>query len=231
MDDDEYGEYGRRYMMEAILDVVRPTALVIGLISTIFPILLYVIARWRDHNAADRDQHLGLKFALHFFRTQSYQLLLFGTAMLLYSMLTKEMKGDLREYIWRPAMAFIVSSGAVFGVTTALLSRTNNYNYPSVGRLFNGYNLMVSGLIGFAALTAGFQAVFQKGSSGEFGRIAWTGILVYTTAWVVQGAIFGRSVLESSPTRYDMPSSTGASPSGGEPPPPAVPGPMQKPLA
>jgi hypothetical protein len=230
MDDDDYESYGRRYMLEAILDVVRPTALVIGLVGTIFPILLYVIARWRDHSAEDRDPQLGLKFALHFFRVQSYQLLLFGTAMLLYSMLSKELKGDLREYVWRPAMAFIVSSGIVFGVTTAILARTNNYNYPSVGRLFNGYNLMVSGLIGFAALTAGFQAMFQKGSSGEFGRIAWTGILVYATAWVVQGAIFGRSVLEAAPTRYDTPSSSGPS-SSNEPPPPAMPGPMQKPLA
>ncbi|HUQ03278.1 MAG TPA: hypothetical protein VM261_12335 [Kofleriaceae bacterium] len=227
--DDDYEGYGRRYMMEAILDVVRPTALVIGLVSTIFPILLYVIARWRDHKSEVPDEQLGLKFALHFFRAQSYQLLLFGTAMLLYSMLTKEMKGELREYIWRPAMAFIVSSGIVFGVATAVLSRTNNHHFPSVGRLFNGYNLMVSGLIGFAALTAGFQAMFQKGSSGEFGRIAWTGILVYTTAWVVQGAIFGRSVLEAAPTRYDAPSSTGSS--SNDPPPPAMPGPMQKPLA
>jgi hypothetical protein len=88
---------------------------------------------------------------------------------------------------------------------------------------------MVSGFIGFAALIAGFQAMFQKGSSGEFGRIAWTGILVYTTAWVVQGAVFGRSVLEAGPQHYEPPSSTGTG--GNEPPPAAMPGPMQKPLA
>ena len=213
-----------------ILEMAAPMMMLIAVMSTVFPILLYVFARWRDHQEPVQDPQLGLKFALHFFRVQSFQMLLFGTAMLLYAMLSKELKGDMREYVWRPAMAILVPSGMVFGVTTALLGRTNNYNHPQVGRLFNGYNLMVSGVIGFAALSAGFQAMFQKGSSGEFGRIAWTGILVYSTAWVVQGAIFGRSVLEASPTRYDLPSSSPPS-SGNEPPPPAVPGPMQKPLA
>lgn len=225
--DDDY-DYERRSMFGLLnlLEMAAPMMMLIGLMSTVFPILLYVFARWRDHNAPVPDQQLGLKFALHFFRVQSYQMLLFGTAMLLFAMLSKELKGDMREYVWRPAMAILVPSGAVFGVTTALLGRTNNVNHPGVGRLFGGYNLMVSGLVGFAALLAGFQAMFMKGSSGELGRIAWTGILVYTTAWIVQGAVFGRSVLDASPTSYEHPSS-----SSNEPPPPAVPGPMQKPLA
>lgn len=226
MDDDWDYERRRVYGLLEILENLGPMMMVIGIVSTMFPILLYIIARWRDHNSSAPDPQLGLKFALHFFRVQSYQMLLFGTALLLYSMLSKEVKGELREHVYRPAFAILVPAGMVFGVTTGLLGRTNNYNFPSVGRLFNGYNLMVSGIIGFAALNAGFQAMFQKGSSGELGRIAWTGILVYTTAWIVQGAIFGRSVLEASPTSYDLPSS-----SSGEPPPPAIPGPMQKPLA
>jgi hypothetical protein len=227
-DDDEYGSrslMGPMYM----LSMLTPVLVVMMITSLLFPLLLYVVARWRDHRAPVADPQLGLKFALHFFRVQSYQLLLMGTALLLYSMLSKELKGDMRELVYRPAFGFLVPAGAVFGVATAMLGRTNNYSHPAVGRLFNGYNLMVSGFIGFAALIWGFQALFQKGSSGEMGRIAWTGILVYTTAWVVQGAIFGRSVLEQSPTTYDGPPSSGSGPN--EPPSPAMPGPMQKPLA
>jgi hypothetical protein len=224
-DDDDYGSRGLGPMY--MLSMMTPVLVVMVITSLLFPLILYVVARWRDHRAPVADHQLGLKFALHFFRVQSYQLLLFGTAMLLYSMLSKELKGDMREFVYRPAFGFLVPAGGVCGVGTAMLGRTNNDSHPSVGRLFTGYNLMVSGFIGFAALIWGFQALFQKGSSGEMGRIAWTGILVYTTAWVVQGAIFGRSVLESAPQSYDPPSSSG----GNEPPPPAVPSPMQKPLA
>lgn len=225
-DDDDYG--GRSLMGPMyLLSMMTPVLVVMLATSLLFPLLLYVIARWRDHRAPVADPQLGLKFALHFFRVQSYQLLLFGTAMLVYSMLSKELKGEMREFIYRPAFGFLVPAGIVFGVATAMLGRTNNYAYPAVGRLFNGYNLMLTGFIGFAALIWGFQALFQKGSSGELGRLAWTGILVYTTAWAVQGAIFGRTVLEQSPpTSYEPPSS--APP--GEPPA-AMPGPMQKPLA
>jgi len=224
-DDDD--EYGGRSMMGPMfmLQAMTPILVMMVVTSLLFPLLLYVVARWRDNRSPSPDPQIGLKFALHFFRVQSYQLLLFGTAMLLYSMLSKELKGDMREFVYRPAFGFLVPSGVVFGVATAMLGKTNNYSHPNVGRLFNGYNLMVSGFLGFAALIWGFQALFQKGSSGEMGRIAWTGILVYTTAWVVQGAIFGRSVLESAPQSYDPPSSPN------EPPAPVVPSPMQKPLA
>jgi hypothetical protein len=225
--DDDYGSrslMGPMYM----LSMMTPVLMIMAITSLLFPLILYVVARWRDNKAPVADPQLGLKFALHFFRVQSFQLLLWGTAMLLYSMLSKEMKGEMREFIYRPAFGFLVPAGIVFGVSTAMLGRTNNYNFPIVGRIFSGYNLMISGLIGMAALFAGFQAMFMKGSSGEFGRIAWTGILVYTTAWVVQGAVFGRQVLEGAPPNPYEPPSAG---SGGEPPAAAMPGPMQKPLA
>lgn len=227
---DDHDDYGRSSFMGPmyLLSAMTPVFMFMLVSSLLFP-FLYVIARWRDHRAPVADPQLGLKFALHFFRVQSYQVLLMGTAMLLYSMLSKEMKGDMRELVWRPALGLLVPSGIVFLVATAMLGKTNNYNAPNVGRLFNGYNLMLSGLVGFTALIAGFQAMFMKGSSGEFGRIAWTGILVYTTAWVVQGAVFGRSVIEAPPQSYEPPSSSGMG--GNEPPSPAVPGPMQKPLA
>jgi hypothetical protein len=224
-DDDDYGG-GRGSSMFALqmLSTIAPIMIFMMVSSFLFPLLLYIIARWRDiKSPAGPDPQLGLKFALHFFRIQSYQLLLFGAAMLLYAMLSKEMKGPMREFIYRPAFGFLVPSAIVFGVATAMLGKTNNYGYPNVGRLLNGYNLMVTGLVGFAALIWGFQMLFQKGESGELGRIAWTGILVYTTAWVVQGALFGRAVLDAPPAANMPPTDL--------PPGPGMPGPMQKPLA
>ncbi len=205
-----------------ILQAMGPIMMMMAVVSLMFPLLLYIVARWRDHRAPAPDTQLGLKFALHFFRIQSYQLLLFGTAMLLFTMLSKDLKGA-REVVYRPAFGLLVPAGIVFGIATSMLGKTNNYAFPSVGRLFNGYNLMVTGVIGFGALMMGFQLLFAKGDSGEAGRIAWTAILVYTTAWVVQGALFGRAVLDAPPPA-NMPPSDFA-------PGPHVPEPMQKPLA
>jgi len=190
-------------------------------VGWMFPLSLYVVARWRDHRSATADPQLGLKFALHFFRTQSYQLLMFGTTMLIFSILGKDL-GEHRDMIYRPAFGLLVPAGIVFGVMSVLLGKTNNDRVPQVGRLFNGYNLMVTGIIGFVAMVMLFEIFFQKGKSGNDGRMAWSAVLVYTTAWAVQGAMFGRAVLDA-PLPYDAP-----------PPPPAGdprPEPMQKPLA
>jgi len=220
-EDDDYGP--NPFMFARIIGMaVVPMvfALLVGLLA---PMIMYILARWRDKHAPAPDPQLGLKFVLNFFRVQSYQILLLGLFMLIYAMLTKEMskhRGDLM----RPAFGFIVPAALVFGVTTALLPKTNQYAYPAVARLWNGYNLMITGLIGFIVLIFGFQLLFAKGSTGEAGRVVWALVLVYTSAWAVQGAMFARQVLDQP--MLDPPSS--GSSSGGDP---DVPGPMQKPLA
>lgn len=216
-DDDDSGFGGPMSM----LAVMGPTMLMMMIMSMLsFAGILYIIARWRDHRAPMPDPQLGLKFALHFFRVQSYHVLLAGTVVLFFSMLGKDL-GEFRQYIYRPAFGLIVPAGIVFGVTSVLLGKTNNYSHPTVGRLWNGYNLMVVGMIGFFAFVMGFVLLFQKGSSGNAGRMVWSAILVYTTAWAVQGAIFGRSVLDAPPPP------SGPGPMGGG----EQPGPMQRPLA
>ncbi len=217
-EDDDSGFGGPMFMLQ----MMGPTIMMMMIMSMLsFAGILYIIARWRDHRAPMPDPQLGLKFALHFFRVTSYQVLLMGTVVLFFSMLGKDL-GEARQYIYRPAFGLIVPAGIVFGVMSVLLGKTNNYSHPNVARLWNGYNLLVIGMIGFFSFVMGFVLLFQKGSSGNVGRMVWSAILVYTTAWAVQGAIFGRSVLDAPPP----PSGPSGGMGGGEPP-----GPMQRPLA
>ena len=197
------------------------------MISILAPLILYVIARWRDARSPAPDPQLGLKFALGFFRLQGYLLLLYGGAMLLFSILMKgegRAMSEVREMIYRPAFGLLVPGGLVFGATSAMLAKTNRIEYPQVGRLWAGYNLMIVGSIGFVALIMLFQIMFAKGESGQPGRIAWTGVLVFTSAAVVQAILFAKEVMEGPPPPTTWPPEA--------PPPPAdVPPPMQKPLA
>jgi hypothetical protein len=64
-----------------------------------------------------------------------------------------------------------------------------------VNRLFQGYNLLVTGLLGFSALVFACQALFAKGSSGDVGRFIFAAVLIYVAAWATCGIQFGRLVL------------------------------------
>ena len=119
MDDDDYGSrsfMGPMYM----LSMMTPVLMIMAITSLLFPLILYVVARWRDNKAPVADPQLGLKFALHFFRVQSYQILLMGAAMFLYALLSKELKGEARE---ESAKAGERTKGAFEEVTGAIKNR------------------------------------------------------------------------------------------------------------
>jgi hypothetical protein len=167
-----------------------------------------------------------VKVALHYFRMASFQLLLVGAVLLVYAVIGKASdKGDL----YRAAFGFLVPAGIVFGVHTVLVARTNDASYPAVHRLFMGYNLLVVGLFGFAALVAGFQILFAKTrDGGDVGRLLFAGVLVYCGAWAACGIQFARRVFGGPGT------SSGSldhviMPSTAMPPPPA--GPQLPPLS
>lgn len=164
-------------------------------ILVIAPVILYVIARWRRDPA---DTQLGLKFALHYFATAGLQLALAGGALLIY-MLISPGTADKSSGGYRSAMALILPAGIVLAAHIGLLKRTNDEVFPSVRRLFWGYNMVTAGLVAFFALVLGFQALFAKGSTGGMGHMAGSMVVVYGTAWVILGFKFGQLVLGIPP--------------------------------
>ncbi len=89
----------------------------------------------------------------------------------------------------------LVPAGAIYGIHAMLLRRTNDLEQPGVRRLFLGYNLVVTGLVGFVALVMGFQLLFAKGSTGGAGHMAAAAILVYCSAWAAFGWRLSQLVL------------------------------------
>ncbi|MBL8625048.1 MAG: hypothetical protein JNK64_27310 [Myxococcales bacterium] len=225
MDDyDDYGGGPSPLRMFNLFSMLAPMAGMVLFASLWGVAILYVIARWRHHRSGVVDGQLGLKFVLHLFRLHGYQLLLLGGFMLLYSILAKG-NSDMRSPIWRAAMGFLTAGGVVFGAHTVLLMKTNQAEQPLMGRMYSGLSLLITGLIAMTGLVLGTQALFAKGDMGNEGRGFWSLVFVYGTAWVVQGAVFGRAQLTGpSP---DGPGAPGAPP----PPPPPMPEPMRQPLA
>jgi hypothetical protein len=156
------------------------------------PLLIYPLARWKAAKEPYVDPQLGVKVALHYFKLLGFQLALLGALIIVWTIISKGSgsKGDM----YRAGFGFLVPAGIVLGAHIAMLQRTNDDVFVTVRRLFAGYNLIITGLIGFAALVFGFQALFAKGSAGNEGRLFFAAILVYCGAWAACGVQFGRLV-------------------------------------
>jgi hypothetical protein len=177
------------------------------------PLVIYPIARWKAQRDAYVDTQIGLKVAVHHFRMIALQLLLLGGTLLLFALISKSAG---KSSIYRAAFGFLVPGAIVFVAHGALVARTNDAHFPSVRRLFLGYNLLVTGLVGFIALVIGCQMLFAKGSTGDEGRLALAAVFVYGGAWAASAALFSRVVFGDW-------TAAGRGPGM----PPAAPGPMQ----
>jgi hypothetical protein len=212
-------DLGSSMMLFRLLPAATAVASVVLTLTLFGPMVLYLIARWRAHRGPVVDPQLGLKFALHWFATSAFHLALMGGVMLIFTIIgpgPSAAKGA--EY--RMAFAMLVPAGLVLGVHLMLLRRTNDLEMTGVRRLFLGYNLIVTGLVGFVALVFGFQILFAKESLKPLGHLAGSAILVYGGAWVGLGWRFGQLVLGDSGGFGGVPDEV-VPPSHHQPPPPA----------
>lgn len=188
------------------------------------PLVLYPIARWRANREPYMDPQLGMKVALHYFKLLAFQLLLMGGTMLLWTIISKASeKGEM----YRASFGFLVPGAIVFGAHVALIKKTNDEVLPAVRRLFLGYNLLLTGLMGFIALVLGFQVMFAKGEAGDPGRLFLAMVLVYCAAWVAIGVQFTRLTLGpgagSGMPQHVMPPPAPVAPGPGVPAQPGLP--------
>lgn len=167
------------------------------LIALVIPFVLYIIARWRGYRDQIVDPQLGLKVALSFFAVTAFQLVLAGVTIFGYAIVSSG-SHDSKSMLYRLGLGLIVPAGAVLGAHVIMLARTNQDRFPAVRRLFGGYNLLVTGVLGFAAFVLACEALFKHGSSHELGRLGAAAVVVYGTAWVLVGLHFSRIVLGSS---------------------------------
>lgn len=181
---------------------VAPTVTAITFLMVVLvlaPFFLYLIVRWRAAKDPAPDTQLGLKFALHYFSMSAFQLLLAGVALLIY-MLISPGTPDKSTSGYRVAIALILPAGLILAAHLHLLKRTNDDAFPSVRRLFWGYNMIVTGIVAFFALVLGFQALFAKGPTLGVGHMAGSMVVVYGAAWAIVGFKFGQLVLGPPPS-------------------------------
>lgn len=203
------------------LSVVGPALFIVPLLLwllVIGPLLIYPVARWKS---GKDDNQIGLKFVLHYFKLLGFQLVLLGAVVVVFTIISKDKSGKGDAY--RAGFAFLFAGGIVLGAHFAFLKRTNDDIFHTVRRLFAGYNLLITGLVGFIAFVLGFQALFAKGSSGNEGRMFFAMILVYCGAWAALGVQFARLVFGAHGGTSAGPPEVVLPPQGSSSQPPAGP--------
>lgn len=200
-----------------MLQLLEPRTFVVAILVWLLgiaPLFLYPIARWKAQREPHVDTQLGLKVALHYFKLIGFQVLLLGAAVILWTLIRK---GGSKGDGFRVGFGYVIPAAIIYGAHVALLKRTTDETLLTVRRLFMGYNVIVTGIIGTVALVVGFQALFAKGTVGEEGRLYLAACLVYVTAWGMCGARFavltGADLTGAPPQQFVAP----------PPPPPAGP--------
>lgn len=173
--------------------VILPVVLWLWVIG---PLLLYPLARWKANREQVDDPQLGLKVALSYFALLAFQLVLLAAVIIIFTVFSKGGSGKGAAY--RAGFGLLIPAAGVLFAHLRLLKRTNQDRFAGVRRLFMGYNLAVTGLVGFLALLFAFQMFFKRGSAGDEGRLAIAGVLVYVGAWAACGIQFGRVVFADS---------------------------------
>src|ERR1051325_670663 len=151
-----------------VLRLLEPAVFIVPIflwLLVIGPLFVYPVARWKGNREGGAAPQLGLKVALHYFQLLAFHLLLLAALLIVWTVIRKST--DDRGDLYRAGFGVLLPAALVSGAHAMLLTRTNDHAFVTVRRLFLGYNLIVTGLIGVVALVAAFQALFARGSSGD----------------------------------------------------------------
>ena len=121
----------------------------------LFPVA-YLILRWRAYREqAPNDPHLGVKSALYYFKTLAYHVMLVGTFCLIFGLINDH----IREQMMRMGAGLLLGGAIIYGAHAFIIDkRTNPLQFPAVARIYNGFNLVMTGLVAMAAVIPSSKA-------------------------------------------------------------------------
>ncbi len=145
-------------------------------------VAVYILIKWRAYrDGAVNDPLLGAKTLFYFFRTIAYQILLLGTALIFYAVLNAEFDNEAKI-----GLGLFTGGGLIFLLFHFLRHRL--LNAELVKRVFNGFNLIVAGIIAMISMIAFFIFLFY--GRMESIKLPLAGFLTYGLAALFQFSFF-----------------------------------------
>jgi hypothetical protein len=210
---DRDGDFDSSLMIFRMLGPVMGIYFVFAFL--VVPLIIYLIARWRDAKQPTPDPQLGLKIALSFFAFLGFQALLAGGTLLIYTIINSG-GSNAKSDGYRFAFGLLVPGGLVYAGHTFLMTKTNQVFFTGIRRLMLGFNLVFTGILGFVALVGAFEALFARESTGGMGKMFGAMLVVYGGAWMGLGIMLARFLADESGAPPVM-----SAPPGSAPPPAA----------
>lgn len=157
-------------------------------IGAIIPLTIYLVARWRDRkeHADNPDQQIGLKVALHLFRVMTFQLTLLAIFLFLLGVISEAPT----EELVRISLGLGIPGAGLWFLHVQLISRTNDHAYRTVGRMYDGWNLIITAIPGLISVVALFVIVLAPDmgeSRGDMIRVVFPYLMTYAGGWVFLG--------------------------------------------
>jgi len=221
---DRDGDFDSSMMLLRMMGPVMGIYMVFA--GLVIPLVIYLIARWRDAKQPAPDPQLGLKVALSFFAFAGFQALLAGGTLLIYTIINSSASSNGKSDGYRFAFGLLLPGALVFAGHSFLLSRTNQVFHTGIRRLMLGFNLVFTGIIGFVALIGAFEALFARESTNGVGKMFGSMLVVYGGAWMGLGIMLARFLAEESsapPTTLAPPGAPPPAPLGTQGAPPGLP--------
>jgi hypothetical protein len=162
----------------------------------------YLVLRWRAYReGGPADPHLGMKSMLYYFKTLGFQALLAAGFCLIYGIMSSINRGDMI----RLAVGLMLGGGIIYGLTSVLIDKhTNTRTHPAAARLFNGFNLLVTGLVGSGALVFFFVMLLARGTPGD--SLKWS--IALTVVYCAAAAVQFLFLLRNMPTTGEAQAAT-----------------------
>ena len=153
--------------------------------------LVYIFIRWHENrNGKEADPGLGIRVIVHYFKTIGFHLSLIGSSILLIDLISGNF-GDGGK----TGLGILIGGGLVYLIHLALI-RTY-FNDPQkrlTAKVYNAFNLILSGLIGLTSMTIWIVIMLGKRPKGYEAPLAF--LIVYLAAWLFQSWTFYRPALK-----------------------------------
>src|SRR5262245_12477694 len=192
---DRDGDFDTSMMLLRMMGPVM--AIYVVFVFLVVPLVLYLIARWRDGKSPAPDPQLGLKLALSFFAFIGFHAVLAGGTLLIYTIINSA-GSNAKSDGYRFAFGLLLPGALVFAGHTFLLTKTNQVFYTGIRRLMLGFNLVFTGIIGFVALIGAFEALFARESTNGVGKMFGAMLVVYGGAWMGLGIMLARFIADEA---------------------------------
>jgi len=148
-------------------------------------VFAYVFIKWRSYkDGLNQDPELGKKVILFYFETIAFHLILISATIIFSNLVKGKFKDEFLSGI-----GILIGSLIIYSIHFYIIKRLFNTSQTYfVSRFYNGFNLVIVGLIGMTSLIITMTSLL-KGKFSDI-HLPISAMIFYGIAWFLLGSSF-----------------------------------------